>query len=235
MRWVISDIHGCSKTFRALLGKISLRRDDTLFLLGDYGDRGFNTKEVYDVILWLIDNCYKVQPIMGNHEDFLLNAIGAPAVVSMWMNNGGLSTLQSFGVSKADDIPPKYLNFIRSLPLTVVTDDYVLVHASLDFSTKNPIQDTDKEYCLWERSFKGFMTREKIGGRRLIMGHTITEKLVIEEAVADKRDYIYLDNGCFVLNKENRGCLTAMNLDSNILVFQKNCEPPPEPYRTKLY
>ncbi len=38
--YVIPDIHGCLLTFKALLKNIKLKKDDRLFLLGDYIDRG---------------------------------------------------------------------------------------------------------------------------------------------------------------------------------------------------
>ena len=39
-KYAISDIHGCLKSFQALLEKIDLKKEDELFLLGDYIDRG---------------------------------------------------------------------------------------------------------------------------------------------------------------------------------------------------
>ena len=52
-RFAISDIHGCAKTFEALLEQIALTKDDTLFLLGDLIDRGPGSKEVVDKVLQL--------------------------------------------------------------------------------------------------------------------------------------------------------------------------------------
>ncbi|MFT6129303.1 MAG: serine/threonine protein phosphatase 1 [Neolewinella sp.] len=50
MRYTISDIHGCLKTFRALLDELKLDRNDELFLLGDYIDRGPDSQGVIDLI-----------------------------------------------------------------------------------------------------------------------------------------------------------------------------------------
>jgi len=43
-RYAIGDIHGGSKTFLALLDSPSLKHTDRLYLLGDYIDRGNDSK-----------------------------------------------------------------------------------------------------------------------------------------------------------------------------------------------
>ncbi len=55
-RYVIADIHGCTKTFHALLEKISLQKADQLFLLGDYIDKGKDGAGVIDKIISLMDS-----------------------------------------------------------------------------------------------------------------------------------------------------------------------------------
>ncbi|MGB3587457.1 MAG: metallophosphoesterase, partial [Tunicatimonas sp.] len=52
-QWVITDIHGCAKTFEALLQRINFRRSDSLYLLGDYVDRGPDSKGVLDLVMQL--------------------------------------------------------------------------------------------------------------------------------------------------------------------------------------
>ena len=52
-RFAISDIHGCSMTFEALLSQIHLKKEDQLFLLGDYVNRGPDSAGVIDKILEL--------------------------------------------------------------------------------------------------------------------------------------------------------------------------------------
>ena len=56
-RIAIGDIHGCFKTFKSLLEtKINLTKEDQLFLLGDYIDKGKRNKEVLDYIIQVADN-----------------------------------------------------------------------------------------------------------------------------------------------------------------------------------
>ena len=74
-RLVITDIHGCAKTFAKLLDKIGLNEDDQLFLLGDYINRGPRSKQVIDHILDLNEDGFNVFPLIGNHEETLLHLL----------------------------------------------------------------------------------------------------------------------------------------------------------------
>jgi serine/threonine protein phosphatase 1 len=72
--WAISDIHGCYRTFEALIEKIGLCKEDELHLLGDYIDREPGSKEVLDLILKLKSENYHVHCLLGNHEIMLFHA-----------------------------------------------------------------------------------------------------------------------------------------------------------------
>ncbi len=50
-KYILSDIHGCTKTFESLLKNINFSREDELFILGDYINRGSNSKQVIDLIM----------------------------------------------------------------------------------------------------------------------------------------------------------------------------------------
>ena len=67
-RFAISDIHGCAKTFEALLDRIALSTQGELYLLGDYLDRGPDSKGVLDLIFRLQREGYAVHCLRGNHE-----------------------------------------------------------------------------------------------------------------------------------------------------------------------
>ena len=58
----ISDIHGCARTFKKLvLEKVVLDKQDTLFLLGDYINKGPDSKGVLDFIFELKNSGFNVQ------------------------------------------------------------------------------------------------------------------------------------------------------------------------------
>ena len=109
-RYVVGDIHGCVKSFRNLVTeKLRLTKEDTLFLLGDYIDRGPDSKSVLDFIIELQRESYTVKPIMGNHEYMLLQSLDNETEFFNWMKNGSAQTLMSFGVPEE-----KPANLIRS-------------------------------------------------------------------------------------------------------------------------
>lgn len=90
--FVIPDIHGCCRTFRQLLfHRLELQKTDTLYLLGDYIDRGPDSKGVIDTILELQRDGYDVQAIKGNHEEMLIETFesGSDESLMNWMENWG--------------------------------------------------------------------------------------------------------------------------------------------------
>lgn len=115
MIWIVADIHGCSTTLEKLVDRIRNIDSQAKFVfIGDYCDRGQNSKQVVDFILGLGDDV--LSSLCGNHDDiinWLLNGEswtdlfqymdGAAAtdcnIVSWWMGNGLKDTLNSYGVS----------------------------------------------------------------------------------------------------------------------------------------
>ena len=75
--FTIGDIHGCSKPLAELLEKIAplLTKDDTIIFIGDYIDRGPDSKGVIDIVLRLKSEHSRVITLLGNHEHMLLGAI----------------------------------------------------------------------------------------------------------------------------------------------------------------
>lgn len=73
--FAIGDIHGCFQPFKHLVEtKINLKPTDKLFLIGDYIDRGPDSKEVIDYIIHLQKNGFDIVPLLGNHEALCLEA-----------------------------------------------------------------------------------------------------------------------------------------------------------------
>lgn len=220
-RFVIGDIHGCCKTFRSLVEDvIGLKPDDTLYLLGDYLDRGPDSAGVLGLILGLQDAGWHVYPIMGNHERMLLDALRSTQAESLWLVNGGVATLDSFHVESPRDIPRRYLDFLGSLPLCRVTDDYAFVHAGLDFDKGDPLSESTEATMLWGRDCRA--VTDSIGGRILVVGHTITDIGLVKASLAT--GCIRIDNGCYQGVRHGFGSLTALNLDTRELMLRQNCE-----------
>jgi serine/threonine protein phosphatase 1 len=205
-RFAIGDIHGCSKTLKKMVKDVlQLKPDDTLFMLGDYIDRGPDSKGVLDYMLQLLESGYDIRPLRGNHEDMLLNAAEDQAARGLWYGNGGWGTMREFGVETPDEIPQRYLDFLASLPLMYLLDDYILVHAGLDFRTTDPITESTTQDLLWARDYK--VDPAKFAGRTLITGHSKTPLFEIKKSLASS--HIRLDNGCYSKGEIGYGALVV--------------------------
>ncbi|HTX87499.1 MAG TPA: metallophosphoesterase family protein [Bacteroidales bacterium] len=230
-RFVIGDIHGCYLTFRTLVEEVlRLEKEDTLFLLGDYIDRGPSSREVIDYITELRDHGYQVKPVMGNHEYMLLKSLDDPEYFRLWIMNGCASTLASFGVaaSRVHDresvqaIPESYIRFFAELPLYEETNGYLIVHAGIPKGTDSIAGHAETVLWTREESF----SREILGNRVLVHGHTPVSIEMIRGRVQDPGSrVINLDAGCIYNRFPTLGNLAALDLDSRELHFLKNREP----------
>jgi len=217
-RYAIGDIHGGAKTFRALLDHLNLNHGDQIFLLGNYVDRGNDSKGVLDIILELIDIGYEVRPVRGNHDDMMLRNYSEEHDEHslMWMQWWGEETLQSFGIDKIEDLPLRYLTLLDALPLMQMDNDYVFVHAGLDMNSDDPLSLSTRSDMLWGDVRN--VDSAKIGGRKLITGHNIRPIQLITASLISNR--INLDNGAFTKMQPDMGNLVALNLDTMELMIQ---------------
>ena len=211
-QYCISDIHGCSKTLLKLLEQLKISKNDTVFFLGDYIDRGPDSKGVLDIIM----NMPNAICHMGNHEDMLLEALDNPLDSDKsiyWMQNGGEACLKSFN----SNITSGYVEFIRKLLLITELDKFYLCHAGL----ANQIELTTKDIFLWDRDCEVQLTNTE--GRKLICGHTPTNILKIQESL-DSKNKIIIDNGCVFKHHFGLGSLTALRLNDLELFTQINID-----------
>ena len=215
-KYAISDIHGCNITLHALLEKLNLQPEDELYFLGDYIDRGPNSKGVIDTILDLKAQGFKVECLIGNHEDAMLKSRFDYSIRSNWISTwGGKEALQSFD-AWLDKIPDKYWDFMENLKPYLEVDDYILVHAGLNFRAKEPFED---EYSMmWIRDWYGKIDYKWLGRRMVIHGHTPTKKQDIEAmaAAVNSSHFLDIDAGCFCY-----GWLCAFELTEQKLIFQE--------------
>jgi serine/threonine protein phosphatase 1 len=220
--FAIGDIHGCARTLRHLVTQvIRLAPGDTLYLLGDLIDRGPDSKGVLDFVFQLTEAGFNVTSVRGNHEEMCLRAPYNRSAMDMWSGNGGLATLESFQADGPGDIPHRYLHLLHSLPNYVLLDDFVIVHAGLNFELTAPFDPFDDTGAmLWTRS--NVVDRQRIGGRRLVCGHTMVTRQQVEASLSS--DKIMLDNGCVTARLPDMGCLVALELNSMQLSFQENID-----------
>lgn len=227
-RYAISDIHGCLRTFKKSLREVEFSKEDQLYLLGDYIDRGLDSKGVVDYIIELQKD-HNLVALKGNHEDFLLQAMTDRGTFRSWLYNGGNNTLQSYGYPLdnsgwANYIPKEHIEWYESLPSICVLDDYVLVHGGLNFRSDDPINKTFEDEMLWNRIYRepGNARSVALGGRVLVTGHTPTDKETMFE-MANGEDMITIDRGC-VFKHSEYGHLAVFNLDTKQFRFVKNID-----------
>ncbi len=220
-RIAISDIHGCGDTFEKLLEEtIGIAPSDTIYLLGDFIDRGPTSKKVIDLILFYQANGYSFYCLMGNHEDMFLKGIDNPYYHELWASvNGGIDTLDSFGIHHAGEMPEVYMNFFKNLRYFFSLPDLLLVHAGFNFNAPDPFQDY--ESMVWIRNFP--IDLNQTGGRKIIHGHTPIPFTRIKESIQNNHSHINIDNGC-AYPKEGLQGLIALNLDTFELWRQPNIE-----------
>lgn len=218
MDYAIADIHGGSRTFKALLDKIELRHSDRLYLLGDYVDRGPDSRGVLATICDLQGAGFDVRAVRGNHDDMLLRTVrdDHDLFSRYYRAEWGWYTLQSFGVDEPEQIPEIYINLLNAMPYVLANNDYVFVHAGLNMDTAHPACDTNISEMLWNRTQTA--DRQKLGNRRLVTGHAITTLSEIRDSIHS--DNVRLDNGAFTNQQPERGNLVALNLDTKELTIQ---------------
>ncbi len=229
-RFAIGDIHGCFLTLKKLLEeKICIKKEDELYFVGDYIDRGPSSKDVLDYLIHLKTEGFNIYPIRGNHEDFFLEAHNNSFSLQIWLRNGAEQTLRSFNIPEnvllkhqgVKLITEVYVDFINHLPYYYELDDAIIVHAGLNFEIKNPLED--EESMLWIREFQ--YDGKKIGDKRLIHGHTPTplENLRINLSVPDPK-VINIDTGCVYNSGKDFGFLSAIDFDNQLMFSQKNID-----------
>ncbi len=228
MTYAISDIHGCHKTFVSLLEKIAFTKGDTLFLLGDYVDRGPDSKGVIDTIMGLMADGYKVQCLSGNHEAAMLKGISHSGIFLRWQRlYGGMATLESFGIEELTDLPHQYVDFLGNLRPFIEYEQFILVHAGLNFVASNPL--SDEESMLEIRQWYDFIDRDWLGNRIIVHGHTPQSVRATKQQLAqlETQGYLNIDNGCVYHRtklQDGYGFLSAFDLTNQRLFCVENCD-----------
>jgi serine/threonine protein phosphatase 1 len=165
----IGDIHGCSAALAALLRAIAPQPDDIIITLGDYVDRGIDSKGVLDQLIALADRC-QLLPLLGNHDEMMLHARDGRGDFQFWLNCGGDAALDSYGsTSSLDLIPAAHFQFLeRCLPF-VEADTHFCVHAN--YKPELPLERQDGETLRW-LSLQDFVPGPHCSGKIAVMGHT---------------------------------------------------------------
>jgi len=171
--FVIGDIHGCNDLLLQLLDRISpIPPDARIIFLGDYIDRGPQSKEVVDTVLRLRKQYPYTITLMGNHERMLLDYL-ADINRERYLHFGGSQTLESYGIAPQEEakekIPVEHIRCFNELILYWEDDKHIFVHAGIEPEVPMALQS--EEWLLWSRDTdSGLSTVTQ--GKIIIYGHS---------------------------------------------------------------
>jgi len=237
--YAIGDIHGRADLLEALHENIlndakiaSGGMKMVVVYLGDYMDRGAQSRQVLDMLIAspLVD--FKPVYLKGNHEDALLTFLENDSIGPDWFSIGGDACLYSYQISPQNGLPAKkkfkqlqeglksaipddHLAFLSNLKLIYGVGDYIFVHAGI--MPGRPLSKQNPAHLMWVRD--EFLNDERNYGKIIVHGHTITAKPDI------RANRIGIDTGayatgiltCLVLEGTQRRFLTteAVGLSSS--------------------
>lgn len=225
--YAIGDIHGRADLLEKLFAQLraDIKGGDFnqlhFVFLGDYIDRGFQSREVIEIILSQEWGALKPTFLLGNHEKTLLDFLDDPSVGPSWMEYGGRETLSSYGVELQNGgkgeaswraaseglraaLPVSHLNFLRSLKLSFVLGECYFVHAGVN--PDRPVADQSEDDQLWIRD--RFLESRKRLEKVIVHGHTPETS-----PVWDGRR-IGVDTGAYITNR-----LTAVRIEGGGVDF----------------
>ncbi|MFC7322932.1 metallophosphoesterase family protein [Halobacillus campisalis] len=174
---VVSDIHGEIDKFESLLAKASYEPEkDQLILLGDYVDRGPNSRAVVKKVKQLVEEDGAIA-LKGNHDDLFIRAKYEEVAMELWKINGASSTIKSYG-SNIEEVKEHQEWLKDNLSLYYETEEYIFVHAGLEPGI--PVEQQEEEIMLWTRN------TAKVGlGKTVVHGHTPVREISYYEDQVD--------------------------------------------------
>lgn len=226
--YAVGDIHGRLDLLRSLLERIeadasarSRARRRTLVFLGDYVDRGPDSRGVVAELIARPPQGFDTHFLKGNHEGLLLDFLADAWHLDHWLVNGGQATMQSYGVDTealarggggpetwrqafAEALPEPHLRFFRNLKLSVTFGDYLFVHAGVRPGVSLAAQS--EVDLIWIR--QPFLDHAGSFGKIVVHGHTP------ERIPTTRPNRIGIDTGAVF-----SGRLTALRLQNGSREF----------------
>ena len=177
--FVVGDVHGQDRMLDRLLPELAACAEagDALVFVGDYVDRGPDSRRVIDRVLAQQRGGWNgpVTTLKGNHEELMLDFISpSPRYeAEIWLRNGGIETIASYtgeGWTRdwASRVPGEHLEFLRALKSWHEDENGIYVHAGL--RPGQAPEDSDDEVRLWIR--ERFIDSDYRWPKVVVFGHT---------------------------------------------------------------
>jgi len=199
----VGDIHGYLAAWRALLEVIDPQPNDTIVTLGDYVDRGPQSREVIEDLIALRSRC-RLIPILGNHDEMMLRICqGETDWYDDWLFFGGDTTVASYDGAVPEGVPQEHVDFLHNCRPFYETQRHILVHAS--YWAELPLANQPGEVLRWD-SLKLRLPGPHASGKIAIVGHTAQKN----GEILDLGYLRCIDTCCY-----GSGWLTALDLGSD--------------------
>lgn len=225
--YAIGDIHGRADLLEDLLSQITSHAESSaaerrvIIFLGDYVDRGWQSKEVLERLCSLNLDGFETVFLKGNHEEALLSFLADPQFLESWRQYGGLETLHAYGLKdlnfRADEdylkqvhssfvesFPQEHRSFLEQLPSSHELGGYLFVHAGVRPGV--PLDQQEERDLRWIRD--EFLESRMNFGKRVVHGHCPEEEPQV------RANRIGVDTGAYIT-----GVLTAAVLQGTEVSF----------------
>lgn len=186
----IGDVHGCAQELGELIAKVLPHfgdREGELVLLGDYIDRGPDSKGVIDILRNWDHPTVKLVPLMGNHDYMMVQSVlhDDREMMEIWLtdDSGGAMTIMSMTDKIADYARWMEANLLSSYHV----GDLFFCHAGID--PDYGIAEQEDDDLLWIR--EPFLSHKGDFGARVVHGHSPAFG-----APEIKHNRVNLDTGC---------------------------------------
>ncbi|MEE4187551.1 MAG: metallophosphoesterase family protein [Roseobacter sp.] len=194
--YAVGDIHGQIEELERILALIEADGgpEASVIFLGDYVDRGPNSKAVVARLMDGVANGRNWTCLKGNHDRYLVRFYNDMTVYDartrtglVWLNPrlGGDKTLLSYDVvgdegmplepilaAARANVPEEHIAFLDTCPLYHETDDLLFVHAGI--KPEIPVAEQDEDDLIWIRD--GFLDFTGSFGKLVVHGHTALDQ-----------------------------------------------------------
>lgn len=208
--FAIGDIHGCRQKLESLLDHLPYDRErDLLVFLGDYINRGPESRGVIDLLCGLRRDGGHLITLMGNHEYLLLEyqRSADPALIPLLRKLQIETTLASYGLKdlnrlhRLTGLPEEHRQFLAALRISYETETHIFVHAGLYPGV--PLAEQEPSAMMEVRDV--FLSSAHDFGKVVVFGHNTFQTPLVT------RTKIGIDTGAVYGNM-----LTALELPAMV-------------------